>query len=118
MAWTYTDDPANVTLDEYRFKIGDNISTRPILSDAEINYVLATYTAEYERLYYLYTASTNKLSTKAKIKLGPLSEDYTSLIEHYAKLAAEYKKYISQSSAPTMATGHTAIFDIGMHDNE
>lgn len=43
MTFTYGGDPANSALEQVRFLIGDTDSTRPLLNDAEIQYVIDTW---------------------------------------------------------------------------
>jgi hypothetical protein len=43
VAFTYGGDPANSPLEEVRFLVGDTDSTRPLLQDAEIEYVIAKW---------------------------------------------------------------------------
>lgn len=40
MTFTYTGDPASSALEEVRFLVGDTDSTRPLLSDEEIQYAI------------------------------------------------------------------------------
>lgn len=129
MAYSYSGDPANSTLDEYRFLIGDtgeydstpldNNSTGAFLmADEEINYILDTYTACNSRLYHLYTRLANLLSRNYKRSLGPQYEDPTSRLDYYVKQAAHYRKLSTASGISLPDYNADKTFSKGMHDND
>ena len=106
MSYSYSGDPSNTQLDLYRFNIGDtgelavgltqtDEDATPtvgfILNNEEVQYILDTYTDHTELMYNLYTAIANKIAKYYKRKLGPQSEDPTTMYKHYRELAAEYK---------------------------
>ena len=66
MAWTYSGNPGASNLDEVRFLIQDTDSTDPLLSNEEINYLLAEWTFDsVTDVYAAAIASVGILIAKA-----------------------------------------------------
>lgn len=130
MSYTYSGDPANSDLDNYRFIIGDTgeladpADTTPttgfILTDEEMQFVLDNFTIENQRLYYFYNGIVNNLARYPKRKLGPQEEDPTNQIKYYQEQVQYYRKLtgIGASITQPVYSSEDKIFTVGMHDND
>ena len=119
MTWTYSGDPSLSELDSYRFKIGDTISTEPVLQNEEILYVLNTYTNESLRLYKLYEAMYLYFIRGVKKALGPQQEDPTGRQQRAKEYLDDFKKRRAMLGSPTLTGPTTApSFSMEMHSND
>lgn len=116
MAWSYSGDPSKSELDRYRFTIGDNIETEPVLQDEEVNYILGSYADETTRLYYLYTACAQYFARQVSRKLGPQSEFTSERQKHFEDKANHYGLKLQQSSGLSLPKATASSFRKGMHD--
>jgi hypothetical protein len=117
MAWTYSGDPATSDRDFYRFTIGDNIEAEPILQDKEIDFIVAKYSDENERLYNLYDFAATFFARHVSRKLGPQSEFTSDRQKHFEDKAEYYRKRLQVTFGITLPKSSEAIFNKGMHDN-
>lgn len=119
MTWGYSGDPTTDTLNEYRFYIGDTVESDPILSDEEINFILAKNVTHNYRMFRLFEMAATVLSRQIKRSLGPQSEDPTKRVEYYQAQYERYKKAAEGLiSYPTLGTlSSDKYFTEGMHDN-
>ncbi len=120
MAFTYSGDPSSSDRDYIRFAIGDTNSNTPILQDAEIDYVVNTYSTNSSRLAVAYRAAATALGAKpAKKSLGPQSEDATKRLAYYNEQATKYEtisKYSGSSPLPDYQA--ELVFEKDMMANE
>lgn len=117
MTWSYSGNPSASDTDKYRFLIGDTNENEPILSDQEIEYVVATYTQHTKRLYVLFDRAADFFARAVKRSLGPQSEDPTERQKYFAAKALYYSKLSVSASGFTAVDYGCAIFTKGMHDN-
>lgn len=120
MAFTYSGDPSKSKLDWIRFCIGDTNSATPILQDAEIEYILATYPTPQKQLAVSFRQCANTFAAKlVKRSLGPQSEDATKRHEYYAAMATKYEKDLSYSGVPPLPDYQAdKVFEKNMMANE
>lgn len=127
MAWTYSGDPANSTLDAIRFEMGDTDSADPLVNDEEINYAYTQEGTIKQAAARCLETLANKYARYASRKLGPIKEELDGISKAFASQARELRRSAAGDSTPSSAsTGggmistntHTAVFDIGMNDNE
>ena len=88
MSWSYTGDPASSNKDLVRFLLRDTLSTDQLLSDEEINYLVATWVDPYE------AARNGALTLMAKfVRQADLSRSVgdLSISESFGGRAAEYQ---------------------------
>lgn len=133
MSYSYSGNPADSTLDYYRFSTGDTgelaagltqqddatPTTGFLLTDEEIDFVVDTHTGDHNVIMFtLYTAIANKVAKYYKRSLGPQSEDPKTMYKHYRELAAEYKAITSASDGLSLPSYNSdKVFSKGMHDN-
>lgn len=117
MTWSYSGNPATTPKDLYRFKIGDTISTDPVLTDEEITYVLTETTDTHKILYKLYTAASDKFARSFKRSLGPEAEDPTSRQKYFTDQMLYYRKLVVAGSGLSTITTNSDSFTKGMNDN-
>jgi uncharacterized SAM-binding protein YcdF (DUF218 family) len=75
MAWTYSGNPGASPLDEVRFLIQDTDSTSQLLSNEELNYLLASYEDPYSAAVAAVVSLIGKASRSEEEskKVGDLS---------------------------------------------
>jgi hypothetical protein len=117
MTWSYSGDPASSELDRYRFTIGDTDTAEPVLKDEEINFILASYTSHYERLYHLYDNAAQYFARRVSRKLGPQSEFTSDRQKHFETKAEFYRQQMQGSFGLSLPKSSASIFTKGMHDN-
>lgn len=119
MTWTYSGDPSNSELDEYRFYISDTNQTEQLLQDEEIKFVLDSTQDKNQRLTTLFERIILAFSRLATVKkLGPQREEYKDRMTFFKNRHAHYKAQTESTlAAPTTAEAHSIIFTVGMNDN-
>jgi hypothetical protein len=88
MSWSYSGDPASSDKDLVRFLLRDTLSTDQLLSDEEVNYLVATWVDPYE------AARNGALTLMAKfVRQADLSRSVgdLSISESFGGRAAEYQ---------------------------
>lgn len=105
MAFTYAGDPANSTLEEVRFLVGDTV-TPGQLTDAEINYCIADEpTSIYRAAACSARAIAATYARKADREIGDLEIKWSQLQKHYSQLAKDLEKRATAGVGGIVATG-------------
>jgi len=120
MAFTYSGDPASSELDHLRFVIGDTDENTAILTDAEINYIIANKTSDNDAIAQAFRAAATILGSKlVKRTLGPQTEDATKRHEYYLSQAAHYETLGRYAGTPpTTSYQADLVFEKDMMANE
>ena len=120
MTATYSGDPRTSDNDWLRFSIGDTNTTAPILQDAEIAYIVETFTSKRHQLAVAFRQCANAYAVKlVKRSLGPQSEDATKRHEYFATMANKYEKEQSYSGVPPLPDyNDEKFFEKNMMANE
>ena len=134
MGWNYSGDPAASIGDEVRFLIGDTDSTDPLLSDEEIEYLLAGSGSPRQAAYDGCVDIAGKFARMASSKsVGDLSISYSDRARAFRDHAAALLSQDARRNPPTpwihpdalkraadrQVKGVTGTeFWTGMHDNE
>ncbi len=106
MAWTYSGDPASSDKDAVRFLILDTDTNRQLLSNEEINYLLAD-----ENSHVLFAAAraaeqvSATFSKKAGVQVGDLKLDFGKTSAFYTSKAQELRREGSIRGASPFAGG-------------
>lgn len=117
MAWTYSGDPAFSAKDKYRFMLGDTDEEEPVLTDEEIEFVIAEYTNENVRLYELFDKAAIYFARQIEFKIGPIMEKPHDRLEFFKAKALEYyKKAYGFTTAIPSIKCRPPSFRKGMHD--
>jgi hypothetical protein len=87
MSWTYSGDPSNSNKDAIRFKIGDTLSTDPILQDEEINYLVSQTSSLDDAAYNACVSIVAKFSRLADKTVGKVKIMYSQRAKQYKELA-------------------------------
>lgn len=117
MAWTYSGDPNSSETDKYRFFIGDTDEDEPVLTDEEINFVIANYTSNNERLYQLFDKAAIYFARQIEFKVGPIEERPHDRLEFFKRKAEEYYAKVNGiTTAIPSAICRPPSFRVGMHD--
>lgn len=137
MAWNYTNDPAGVPLDEVRFLTQDTEQKEQLLSDEEVNHLLAAAdnvvraaASEAARII------SRKFARRADTSTPEMKVSFSKRAETYARLASDLidelplagsssipevsfpATVVSEKAALTEDTAITApIFKHGLHEN-
>lgn len=85
--WSYSGDPTTSAKDLVRFLIGDTISTRPLLKDAEILAVLSYQPSPAWAAAACADAIANLFSSKVDKAIGKTSIKLSQQAEAYRKMA-------------------------------
>ena len=120
MAWTYSGDPANSTLDAIRFEIGDTNTNDQLLQDAEINYTYSEEGSVLAASARCCEVLARKFAREADQELGPIKEKLSQRSDSYAKLAETLRRKATQAPTDAILSSDVAdaIFNKGMMDNE
>jgi len=92
MSWTYSGNPGSSSLDEVRFAIGDTDSTDPLLSDEEINFLLARYTSPPHASFYACKRISALFARLADKQQGDSAIKSSQKSKRYAEMAGELKE--------------------------
>lgn len=93
MTWTYGGNPSASAKDEVRFLVGDTDTTRQLVQDEEIDYVLGVHADEaatihnYQAAADIAEAIAAKYASKMDRSIGPLSAQASQQYDHYVDLA-------------------------------
>lgn len=103
----YSDDPANVPSDRVRFLVGDISTTKPDLSDAEVDFLLADENNDARRAAARAAeALAARYTQKAYIKeVGPLRIEYRQKASEYLALAKSLWSKVTSTTAVPFAGG-------------
>lgn len=117
MAWIYSGDPSVSEKDKYRFLIGDTVEDEPVLTDEEIEYVIAEYPDNNMRLYQLFNTCTIYFARQIEFKIGPIMEKPQDRLEYFKSKTQEYynKVYGVTTAIPSAVIRPPSIW-IGIHD--
>ena len=99
MTWSYQ-DPTQSSKDAVRFTIGDTVSTDPLLSDEEINFLL-TDSAVDEASYYGALAIAAKFSRSVDKSVGKIRISNSQKTKQYQDLAKELWLKMGILAVPT-----------------
>lgn len=92
MAWSYSGDPTSSALDALRFHIGDTESATPLLSNEEINYVLANNASLNRQLAACFETIGRKLLQRPNFALDKWREDRHEVAKSFLEQAKELRK--------------------------
>jgi hypothetical protein len=130
VAWTYSGDPSSSAKDAVRFAIGDTDATDPLLTDEEINHLVAEYGTAKQAAPAAAEAIAAKFSRQASKSVGDLSIQLNQKAEAYMALARRLAQRASTVAAAPYAGGVDAadrasetdtsllqpVFKRGMHE--
>jgi hypothetical protein len=123
MAWSYSGNPADSTLDEVRFLLGDTVETAQSLTDEEIGYLTAlnqddAYRSAAEAADRMAVRFAGMSATTKRVGDLSLSTEYAQTAEHYYRLSEKLMRGRTAFAVggPFMADDSPGIFSIGMHD--
>ena len=118
MAFSYSGNPSNSSLDEARFLMADTNPDAPIMQDEEIQYLLDTYTAgTNEFMYQLFNRAATLFARDIKRSLGPQSEDPTDRLSFFREQAEYYKNLVAAGGGSVPSLAYPKIFRKGMFSN-
>ena len=118
MSWSYSGNPADSTLDECRFLIGDTNESDPIMQDEEIKYIIDTYGPNENQIkYQLFNRAATIFARDIKRTLGPQSEDPTERLNFFKQQAKSYKAKISAAGLSLPKYSDPKTFRKGMQNN-
>lgn len=118
MSFSYSGDPSASAVDAARFLIGDTDSSRPIMQDEEIKYILDTYgEGTNSSKYQLFNRAATLFARDIKRSLGPQSEDPTGRLNFYKEQADYYKSLVAVGGVSPQKLAYPKIFRKGMHSN-
>ena len=87
MAWTYSGNPADSTLDAIRFIIGDTDTNDQLLNDAEIEYFIVQHSTVNRTASEAARAVSAKFARLMSRSIGGLQADFAAKYRQYAELA-------------------------------
>ena len=108
MAWSYSGNPADSSLDEVRFLIGDTDADDQQLSNEEINFLLTDNSSDvYGAAADAARSLMAKYARRADRTVGDLKVSYSQLQKSYAEL---YKKYSNRAITKKMNVVAGGVF--------
>jgi hypothetical protein len=134
MSWSYSGDPADSPLDEVRFLVMDTDTLDQLISDEEIEYIIATWAPVYgSPLMYASMVAESiaaKFAREVSYSADGVSVGVEQLQDKYDRLASslrdQYKQYdvgggpdvfgVMYSDQPD-GTVKPTMWSLGMHDN-
>lgn len=133
-AWTYSGDPTASDKDEVRFLVQDTDSSRPLLSDAEIAYLIDRWQSRYDSNTYVASIAAATVSRKfagvASIVADGVTVNVSDISQRYAVVAQQLRaEYAAGQLGGLVDITNVMIgaqldddilplnFSIGMHDN-
>jgi hypothetical protein len=87
VSWTYSGDPSASPSDEVRFLLGDTNVDDPLLTDAEILYLVNTTPNPLTAAAFAASALAAKYARLMDKSVGPISVSYSQKYEHFKDLA-------------------------------
>lgn len=95
MAFSYSGDPTSSDLDQVRFLVQDTDPGVPLLSNEEINFLIAKWMPLYDSLTYVAAVCAASISRRfvglVNVSADGVSVDVESLVERYKALAVELR---------------------------
>lgn len=123
-SFTYSGNPASSPRDEVRFLIGDTDATRPVLFDAEVDYLLASQPSALAAATEGARRAAARFASLADLSVDGLSIAYSQRRDAYTALAADLSARESAATptrnVPTMislAAPAAPPLRVGMHAN-
>lgn len=95
----YSGSPATSTRDHTRFLLGDT-SASPKLSDAEIDWLLLTYTTPVLAAFHGAKALRDRFAHLAAVRVGPTQVEYAQLYDQYQQLVKDLAAAAGVSHVP------------------
>jgi len=124
MAWTYSGNPSASSKDAVRFLVGDTQAEAPLAQDEEITWALTENPNIYAAAAQIASSIAIYFATQAQsIKIGPLTEQYTSRAKDYRDLTLTLKTKATERQGLNIYAGgiedRSPIenLSVGMHDN-
>ena len=123
MAFSYSGDPTESTVDLLRFTLGDTDESSPLMQDAEYEYLISQYpnaSDQNKLIAAAFRAGATHLAMKnVKRSLGPQSEDPRERAAYFADMADKYENQSAFTSTPPVPDYDAdKIFYKGMMANE
>jgi hypothetical protein len=135
MTWSYSEDPASSDRDQVRFYCGDTNEQLQLLTDEEIDFLLAQWESAFNSALYVAAVACEVLATKfatlVNVSADGVTVDFGSLSQKYNDLAAslrdQYKALYGNegplvasdmaNAGPDDPTIPPLIFGVGWTDN-
>jgi hypothetical protein len=95
--WTYSGDPASSALDALRFAIGDTTATSPLLTNSELNYVIAQNSKQNNRVATCFESIGRKLLQQPNFALERWSEQRHQVAQSFIAQAKELRRTATQA---------------------
>ena len=131
MTWSYSGNPAASDRDAVRFYTGDTTSTRELLSDEEIAFVLTEHANQRLAAAVCAEAIAAKFAREADQKVGDISKSLSQVSKAFYALANKLRSEVAKRAAPSFPAASKAwkqtqredtdlvqsAFEIGFGDN-
>lgn len=120
MSFTYNGNPGENEVASARFLIGDTDSTKPIMQDEEIQYLIDTYGSGVVTdtvRYHLFSRAATLFARDIKRSLGPQAEDPSGRLSFFASQAEYYKNMLTTGGVSLPTLSYPKIFRKGMMSN-
>lgn len=101
MTWTYTANPATVTIDAVRFLVGDTDEYDPLVQDEEINFAIALKGPGYGAAWVIANALAAKFTRQVTASAGGISTSASERASQYTALAATMYNMLASGVVPS-----------------
>ena len=121
MAFSYSGNPGTSQHDWIRFMCGDTNEIAPIMSDAEIDWIVSEYggISNEKMLAVAFRQCATHFACKpTRRKLGPQEETTVDRLTYYTANAEKLEKGLSYSGLPPIPDyQYDKVFEKGMMEN-
>jgi len=119
MSFTYSGSPTGSDRDRIRFETMDTDASKPILSDAELDWIISEYATLSKQLAVAFRQCASWFATQpTRRKLGPQEETITERLKYYAQRADYYERMRNYAGTPPLpAYADELVFEKGMMEN-
>ena len=117
MSWTYGNDPSNSDLDAVRLLLGDTDSSKPQMSDEELNYFISEYTTVQMAASMAARSLASKYARLVTKEVGDLRIEYSDLYRHYLDLAGSLLEQAALEGASPFLGGYSTSDKDTLYDD-
>lgn len=124
MSWSYSGDPSTSPKDEVRFLVGDTDSTKPLISDEEVNYTIAlVYAADppasgnYLPAAFCADSIASKSARSVDKSVGDLRISYSQQAKAFRDMAFQLRQRATLAGVKVYAGGQLLGEKLGDYVN-
>jgi len=102
VTWTYSGNPSASSLDAVRFYIQDTDTSDQLFSDAELNFLLTSYTNPLAAAMQACRTLVAKYARAVDSSVDRVSESASQRMKQYSELATQLERRLGSLALPVM----------------